>query len=129
MTVDEFHSHDQSSIDLSVSTISTFIDEIALQEKVGVTVKKTVKKAARGRTNAIWTPRDIRVLVSLLREYGSDFTMISTKMDKTRDQIKRKFKVLEKKFPHLTDAIFERDPSKTPVMMEIEIEENDFLDE
>lgn len=128
MTVDEFHSHDQSSIDLSVSTISTFIDEIALEEKVGVMVKKPVKKAARGKANAIWTPRDIRVLVGLLREFGSDFTMISTKMDKTRDQIKRKFKVLEKKFPHLTDAIFERDPARTTQVM-MEIEENDFLDE
>jgi hypothetical protein len=34
-------------------------------------------------------------------------------MTKTRDQIKRKFKVLEKKWPHLADAIFEREA--TPI--------------
>ena len=47
----------------------------------------------------------------LLRKYGSDFTMIATEMTKTRDQIKRKFKVLEKKNSKLADAIFEREIS------------------
>ena len=33
--------------------------------------------------------------------------MVATQMTKTRDQIKRKFKVLEKKNPTLANAIFE----------------------
>jgi GTP-binding protein EngB required for normal cell division len=128
MTVDELHSHDNSSIELSVSTIATVIEEIALEEKEGK--KAVVKRKGNRKNSAIWTPRDINTLVRLLKEFGSDFTMISTKMDKTRDQIKRKFKVLEKKYPHLTDAIFEKDPAfALPVFTEMEIEENDFFDE
>ncbi len=42
----------------------------------------------------------------LLRKYGSDFTMIATEMTKTRDQIKRKFKVLEKKSDEVVDCVF-----------------------
>lgn len=56
---------------------------------------------------AYWSKSEIHSLVALLRKYGSDFTMIATQMTKTRDQIKRKFKVLEKKNPTLTNAIFE----------------------
>jgi hypothetical protein len=56
---------------------------------------------------AYWSKTEIHALVVLLRKYGSDFTMIATQMSKTRDQIKRKFKVLEKKNPALTNAIFE----------------------
>mgnify|MGYP003535148150 CR=1 FL=1 len=33
----------------------------------------------------------------LVDEYGTDFVRISKLMGKTRDQIKRKFKVMEKK--------------------------------
>jgi len=72
------------------------------------------------RNAAIWTPRDINTLIRLLKEYGSDFTMISTKMDKSRAQIKRKFKVLEKQYPNLVDVIFDKYPEgtafTTPVM-------------
>jgi GTP-binding protein EngB required for normal cell division len=129
MTVDESHCHDNSSIE-SVSTISTFIDEIALQENFSKKEKKINKNSANRKMPAIWTPRDIASLVRLLKEYGSDFTMISTKMDKTRDQIKRKFKVLEKQCPYLTDAIFEMHPtSPAPSNIDMEIEGNDFFDE
>jgi hypothetical protein len=48
----------------------------------------------------------VSLLISLLKKYGSDFTTIATHMTKTRDQIKRKFKVLEKKNPDLTNTIF-----------------------
>ncbi len=50
--------------------------------------------------------------------------MIATKMTKTRDQIKRKFKVLEKKSPLLANAIFERE---TSAELEAMVEDNDFL--
>jgi hypothetical protein len=59
-----------------------------------------------------------------LKKYGSDFTMIATRMTKTRDQIKRKFKVLEKKSPLLANAIFERE---TSAELEAVVEDNDFL--
>jgi len=39
-------------------------------------------------------------------EHGCDFQTIAGKMNKTRDQIKRKFKVLEKNDSRLTDVIF-----------------------
>ncbi len=39
--------------------------------------------------------------------YGSDFCMISTFMNKSRDQIKRKFKSFEKKNKQISDQIFE----------------------
>jgi len=65
-----------------------------------------------------------------LKEYGSDFTMISTKMDKSRAQIKRKFKVLEKQNPNLAEVIFDKHPEgtafTTPVM-DAEVEEDDFF--
>jgi len=38
--------------------------------------------------------------------YGSDFSMISTFMSKSRDQIKRKFKSFEKKDKKISDQIF-----------------------
>ena len=57
---------------------------------------------------AVWSKEEVNTLINLLKKYGSDFTLIATHMTKTRDQIKRKFKVLEKKNPTLTNAIFER---------------------
>jgi hypothetical protein len=79
---------------------------------------------------AYWAKHEITALIGLLRKYGSDFTMIATQMNKTRDQVKRKFKVLEKKHPALADAIFERDVAPETlraIAEEMEIEENDFL--
>jgi cytochrome c556 len=109
MTVDETHSHDNSS-EQSVSTIETFIDEITLEDKVGKKEKKIVKATPKKAAPANWSKQEVATLIELLKRYGSDFTMISTKLPKTRDQIKRKFKVLEKKCPALADAIFERQP-------------------
>jgi len=63
-------------------------------------ISKTNKKSV-----AVWTHKEVESLVTLLRRFGSDFATISTHMT----QIKRKFKVLEKKWPHLADAIFERE--------------------
>lgn len=128
MTVDDCHSHLNSSIE-SVSTISTVIDEIALQHTYTRKDKPITKPS---RQAAVWTPRDINTLVRLLKEYGSDFTIIATQMDKSRAQIKRKFKVLEKQYPHLAEVIFDKHPAgtafTTPVMP-VEVEEDDFFDE
>jgi GTP-binding protein EngB required for normal cell division len=128
MTVDDCHSHVNSSIE-SVSTISTVIDEIALQHTHNRKEKQIAKPA---RNAAVWTPRDITTLVRLLKEYGCDFTMISTKMDKSRTQIKRKFKVLEKQYPHLAEVIFDKHPEGTAFTTPVgvaEVEEDDFFDE
>lgn len=65
-----------------------------------------------------------------MRNYGSDFTMIATLMTKTRDQIKRKFKVLEKSNAALADAIFEKNINENTlkaITEHMEIEENDFF--
>lgn len=58
--------------------------------------------------------------------------MIATQMDKSRAQIKRKFKVLEKQYPHLAEVIFDKHPAGTAFttpLMSIEVEEDDFFDE
>ena len=73
-----------------------------------------MKNAPKKPAPANWSKAEVNSLVGLLKLYGSDFTMIATKMDKTRDQIKRKFKVLEKKWPDLANSIFER--SSTPLL-------------
>lgn len=128
MTVDDCHSHTNSSIE-SVSTISTVIDEIALQHTHN-RKDKPINKSPRNV--AVWTPRDVSTLVRLLKEYGCDFTMISTKMDKSRAQIKRKFKVIEKQYPHLAEVIFEKHPEGTAFTtpaVPVEVEEDDFFDE
>lgn len=127
MTVDDAHSHPNSSIE-SVSTLSTAIDEIALTH-THTRRQKAIAKPPRNA--AIWSPTDIATLVRLLKEYGSDFTMISTKMDKSRAQIKRKFKVLEKQYPHLAEVIFEKHPEGTAFTtrhIEVELEEDDFFE-
>ena len=48
-----------------------------------------------------------------MKIYGTDFEAIAREMGKTRDQIKRKFKVLEKKSDEVTDCVFEKIISKT----------------
>ena len=56
--------------------------------------------------------------------------MIGNYMTKTRDQIKRKFKVLEKKNPKLAESIFDREVSPNTIKAlteEMELEENDFF--
>ena len=40
--------------------------------------------------------------------YGSDFSLIATFMSKSRDQIKRKFKTLEKKNQEISEQIFQQ---------------------
>lgn len=79
---------------------------------------------------AYWSKQEITTLVNLMRKYGSDFTMIATLMTKTRDQIKRKFKVLEKSNAALADAIFEKNINESTLQAiteHMEIEENDFF--
>jgi len=53
--------------------------------------KKTTK------TIASWTRQEIKDLEKLILAHGTDFTMIGVVMGKSRDQVKRKFKVMEKK--------------------------------
>ena len=42
----------------------------------------------------------------MLKIYGTDFQIISIKMKKTRDQVKRKYKVLEKISDEVVDCVF-----------------------
>lgn len=125
MTVDGNHSHENSG-QSSVCTLSTFIDEIALSQKL-----KPKKKIHKTKKNiAYWSSKDISTLIKLLRLYGSDFQTIALEIGKTRDQVKRKFKVLEKKNPKLAEAIFEREvapETMRAIEVEMEIEEDDFF--
>ena len=130
MTVDSSHSHENSSAQFTVSTLGTFIDELTLQDKLTKKTQKIQKlQKAQNLKVAYWTKQEISSLVCLLREYGSDFTMIATKMTKSRGQIKRKFKVLEKRSSAFADAIFQKrlDNNTFKAIVDMEIEENDFF--
>ena len=47
-------------------------------------------------------------MISLLKVHGSDFSLIAKLMNKTRVQIRRKFKYLEKNNPKAIETIFEK---------------------
>lgn len=49
---------------------------------------------------ATWKKPEIEKLETLLLEYGTDFSTISRLIGKSRDQVKRKFKVLQKINPN-----------------------------
>jgi hypothetical protein len=44
----------------------------------------------------------------LLKQHGTDLSLIAVLMKKTRIQIRRKYKYFEKKHPELIEKIFER---------------------
>ena len=46
---------------------------------------------------ATWSKDEIKLLQILVGEYGTDFAILSTKLGKSRDQVKRKFKIMQKK--------------------------------
>jgi hypothetical protein len=94
LTVDDSHSHGNSSIEPPVSTISTAIEEIELGER-GDFLKGSKKQRVGGRRkSATWSRQEIATLITLLKEYGTDFSIIGSRMGKDRDQVKRKFKYL-----------------------------------
>lgn len=70
--------------------------------------RKTKTILKRQRHQASWKQPEVDQLVLLLRRYGSDFATIAIQLNKERDQVKRKFKVLEKTHPHLAASIFEK---------------------
>lgn len=65
---------------------------------------KRIRK--NNRCVTIWTPAEVAKLKELLAVHGCDFSMISTFMQKSRDQIKRKFKSFEKKDKEISSQIF-----------------------
>jgi hypothetical protein len=68
-----------------------------LHEEVKTIEKTKAKtKTIRKVVIASWSRADINKLKQCLKIYGTDFEAIAREMGKTRDQIKRKFKVLEK---------------------------------
>lgn len=64
-------------------------------------IRKNTKKNV-----TVWSGEEVEKLRMLFKIYGSDFCMISTFMNKSRDQIKRKFKSFEKKNKDISDQIF-----------------------
>jgi hypothetical protein len=79
------------------------------------TIEKTNTKNKKIRKVEIasWSRADIQKLKDLLKIYGTDFQAISREMGKTRDQIKRKYKVLEKKSEEVTECVFDSERSKS----------------
>jgi hypothetical protein len=56
--------------------------------------------------------------------------MIALRMGRSREQIKRKYKILERRFPQLAEAIYEEKPRTDHhdrTLGEIEEEVNEFL--
>lgn len=49
---------------------------------------------------ASWKKSDIQRLESLILQLGTDFSAIAQLIGKSRDQVKRKFKVMQKKNPN-----------------------------
>jgi hypothetical protein len=96
------------SIESSVSTLTSVIEHIDLpQQGEGLRREK-----ARGKGSARWGKREMAGLVDLLRELGSDFEMIAVRMGRSREQVKRKYKILERRYPELAEAIYEETPRK-----------------
>lgn len=83
------------------------------------------------RRSATWTRQEIATLITLLKEYGTDFGIIGSKMGKEREQVKRKFKALEKSHPEIADSIFSARPfaSYSLPIAEDQQEHNEFLDD
>ena len=128
MTVDDAHSHDHSSQHSSVSTIGTYIDEITLQDRL-TSKHRPIHKIKTKPKPALWTKAEVSQMVELMKQHGCDFALIAATMaTKTRDQVKRKFKVLEKSYPHLAEAIFDSKVTAEMVMTP-EVDSNDFLGE
>jgi hypothetical protein len=79
-------------------------EEVKTVEKI-----KAKTKPIRKVVIASWSRANINKLKEYLRIYGTDFEAIAREMGKTRDQIKRKFKVLEKVSNEVTECVFDGD--------------------
>lgn len=69
-------------------TISQLLQQLSDEQPSQSPPKKSI---------ASWKRSEIERLGSLILEYGTDFSAISLLMGKSRDQVKRKFKVMQKK--------------------------------
>ena len=74
---------------------------------------KAKTKQIRKVEIASWFRADINKLKEHLKVHGTDFEAIAREMGKTRDQIKRKFKVLERKSDEVTQCVFAGEKQKT----------------
>ena len=61
-----------------------------------------------------WQPQEIETMLRLLNLHGTDFGLIALQMDKTRDQIKRKYILLEERYQIRLNGIFKRQEEKDP---------------
>ena len=87
--------------DSNRSTLSTIGELIA--DFSNIKTKKVSRNYTSNKT--AWNKKETLELIKLVNVYGSDFSMIAEHMSKTRDQIKRRFKYLEKK--QMMSDIFE----------------------
>ena len=93
------HSETKFSLQSTSSTIGDLLSDFD-ETKV-----KKIRKVAKYNQKAAWNRAETEQLKKLINVYGSDFSLIAQFMKKTRDQIKRRFKYLEKK--DLSDVIFD----------------------
>ena len=83
---------DHSCSKLTISELLSDLDNEQIECQNG---KATSKKVI-----ASWKRCEVKKLEALVLEYGTDFSAIARLMGKSRDQIKRKYKVMQKKFPN-----------------------------
>lgn len=76
-------------------TICELLDELD-NEQLEISNDKGLNK----KVIASWKRSEIKTLEALVLEHGTDFSSIGRLMGKPRDQIKRKYKVMQKKFPN-----------------------------
>lgn len=91
----------QSSTAISDNTLLELVDEISLK------AKKRRYNPSLKPTNK-WSRAEIEMLLKLINIHGTDFSLIALRMRKTRDQIKRKYTILERTHTQVLQDIFGR---------------------
>lgn len=93
------HQQQSSTNNPPEDTLVDLVDEIALRSK------KRRGVACHRPTNK-WSRAEVDILLKLINLYGTDFSMIAFRMRKSRDQIKRKYTVLERTHGSALQDIF-----------------------
>ncbi|PVH66175.1 hypothetical protein PAHAL_1G170700 [Panicum hallii] len=104
-----FQFHDMDDLDYGDEEARNF-DNDRTQNHVQDTKKLNYHSYMNKQTRGKWSKSDTDVFYQGLRQFGSDFAMIQQLLpDKTRQQVRAKFKTEEKKNPLLVhDAIIHR---------------------
>lgn len=85
---DDFHSTNSNSSD--TTTIADLVAELEQLKKISQYTTGT-------RSVASWKKSEVAKLANLVFEFGTDFARVANIMGRDRDQVKRKFKTMQKK--------------------------------